>query len=221
MLRTAGVLAGAPFLAGEVDRSPSRVLALGDSYTFGTAVSPDDRWVDELPARLRDEGFVVAAPRVVAATGWATAQLDRALERRSLGDDHDLVTLLVGANNAFRGWEPAAFRAGFVDLLERSVALAGGEASRVVALTIPDYTVTPVGRRYSPAEHADRLTAYNRAVREEATRAGARVVDLVPVSRLAADRPELVATDGFHPSPRQYDLWLERILPAAVAALTG
>lgn len=31
----------------------------------------------------------------------------------------------------------------------------------------------------------------------------------------------LVAADGIHPSPEQYDRWLERILPAAVTALAA
>lgn len=196
-------------------------LALGDSYTVGTAVGCDERWPERLVASLRDRGYPLANPRIVAADGWTTDRLADEITSRSIETDYDLVTLLIGANGAYRGRPPEAFRSSYVDLLERSVAFAGGDPSRVVAVTIPDYTHTPHGRRHATDEHAERLDRYNRIVRQRADEAGVHLVDVVPISRSVADRPELVATDGLHPSAEQYSHWLERIEPAVVAALDG
>lgn len=195
-----------------------RLLALGDSYTVGTAVEDDDRWVTRLVERLRADGLEVAVSRVVAADGWSSARLAEAIERRSLEAPYDLVTLLVGANDAYGGRPVEEYRPAFVALLERAVEFAGGDPSAVVVVTVPDYTVTPHCEGRPCEEHAERLEAYNRVVREEAAAAGARLVDVVPISREAAD-DDLVADDGLHPSAAQYERWLERIYPVAHPAL--
>lgn len=215
VLAAASGVAASTFFVGGVENPGVRVLALGDSYTIGTSVDPADRWVDRLASRLRSDGVPVVDPAVVAANGWTTDRLADAIEGRQLAPPYELVTLLIGANDAFQGRPAEAFRPAFEDLLARAVEFAGGTAADVVVMTIPDYTVTPVGQRYRPAEHAERLRAYNEFVREAAAETGARLVDLVPVSRLAADEPELVASDGLHPSAEQHRRWLERIYPVA------
>lgn len=196
-----------------------RLLALGDSYTVGTAVDADRRWISLLAERLRTDGVDVAETRVLAADGWTTGRLAAAVERRSLSQPYDLVTLLVGANDAYRNRLVIAFRDGFVDLLERAVALAGGDPDRVVVLTIPDYSVTPHCDGAPCEAHAERIEAYNEAVREAAADAGTRLVDVVPCSQAVADDPSLVADDGLHPSPEQHGRWLEAIYPVARSVL--
>jgi len=219
-LLAGGVLGAAGGVTLLAAREPEpRFLALGDSYTVGTAVATEDRWVNGLAETLRDEGVELSGPEVVAQDGWTTDDLSHAVEERSLGSGHALVTLLVGANDAFLGFPVEQFRPKFVDLLERSVGVAT-DATSVVALTIPDYTHTPVGQQHPVEEHRARLERYNDAIRTEVGATDARLVDLVPPSRAVADRPELVADDGLHPSPAQHDLWLERVLPAARAALS-
>lgn len=198
---------------------PVRLLALGDSYTVGTAVDAGDRWVTRLVERLRTDGLEVADPRVVAADGWPSDRLAAAVERRSLEPPYDLVTLLVGANDAYRGRPVEDFRPKFVALLERAVELAGGDPASVVVVTIPDYSVTPHVEARARADHAERLEAYNRVVEREAAAAGARLADVVPVSRAAADDADLLADDDLHPSAEQYERWLDRIYPVARSAL--
>lgn len=198
-----------------------RLLALGDSYTVGTAVEAEDRWITRLVDRFRDDGLEVADPRVVAADGWSTDRLAAAIERRSLDPPYDLVTLLVGANDAYRERPVEEFRPTFVALLERAVEFAGGDPSGVVVVTVPDYSVTPHCEGRPCGDHAERLEAYNRIVREEAAAAGARLVDVVPISRATAgtELEDLVADDGLHPSPAQHGRWLARIYPVARSAL--
>ena len=198
-----------------------RLLALGDSYTIGTGVTPEDRWVDRLVERLRNDGVDVGDPRIVAADGWTTGQLAGAVERRSLEPPFDLVTLLIGANDAYQGRPVEAFRSDFVALLERAVEFAGGDPTNVVVVTIPDYSVTPYCEAEDCEDHDERLAAYDRAVREAADAAGTRLVDVVDLSRDVAADPSLVAADGLHPSPVQHRRWMEEIYPVARAVLDG
>jgi hypothetical protein len=57
---------------------PATFLALGDSYTIGQSVTPEERWPERLVALLAGRGVALAPPRVIARTGWTTADLERA-----------------------------------------------------------------------------------------------------------------------------------------------
>ncbi|MDX1418866.1 MAG: GDSL-type esterase/lipase family protein, partial [Rubricoccaceae bacterium] len=79
-----------------------RFLALGDSYTIGEGVAPEERWPSRLAARLRAEGVPLQDPEVVAVTGWTTDELAGGLDAAEAGGRvqgrYALVTLLVGVN---------------------------------------------------------------------------------------------------------------------------
>ncbi|MEZ4772312.1 MAG: hypothetical protein R3D00_03950 [Bacteroidia bacterium] len=48
---------------------------------------------------------------------------------------------------------------------------------------------------------------------------GVRFFDITEISRLAKDDPELVASDGLHPSGKMYTEWVKLILPEVKAIL--
>ena len=193
-------------------------LALGDSYTIGEAVPAEGRWPAQLVERLRARDLAIDDPQIIATTGWTTDELAAAMDVATLAPSYDLVTLLIGVNNQYRGRDAAAYRGEFAGLLRRAVGLAGGRPARVVAVSIPDWGVTRFAREQGRdgAQVARALDAYNAIGRDEAGRAGVRWVDVTPLSRR---HPELVADDGLHPSAAQYALWTDLIEPAAVAAL--
>ncbi len=219
-----GLLAGCSAPSGGSTATPTgeRVLALGDSYTIGTSVPNDERWVNELVEKRRGAGHTVADPRVIAENGWTTGDLNEAVAEaeaeNTVAEEYDLVTLLVGANNCFQEQPPGEFRPKFETTLDRAIGYAPDPDS-VVVITVPDYTLTPVGRQNQPAEHASRLTAYNDIIEDAASAAGTQLVDVVPPSREVIGQPELIAEDDLHPAPEQYELWLDRIYPVAAEAL--
>jgi len=191
----------------------ARILALGDSYTAGVGVERGERWPDVLVERLRSDGHRVADPRLVATGGWTTAQLLSALEAGSFDGPFDAVVVLIGTNDALSDVPPDRFRREFRTVLERAAKLAAGEAERVVALTLPDYSVTPVGERIG-APRADRdVETFNSIIREEADREGARAVDLAPVSDRIAEDPDLLV-DALHPGPAIQAAWVDRMYTA-------
>ena len=203
-----------------------RTLALGDSYTIGEGVAPADRWPEQLAARLRQPAgdgaagseLEVAEPQVVAQTGWTVAELAAGIDEVRPRGPFDLVTLLIGVNDQYRGARAGAYRAEFESMLDRAVAFADGEPGRVVVVSIPDWGVTPFGAADArgPARIAGEVDAFNAAAREAAAARGAAWVDVTGVSRTQGDR---VVADGLHPDARAYASWTDRIEPAVRAAL--
>lgn len=192
----------------------TRFLALGDSYTIGEAVAPDERWPALLAQRLE-----LGEPEIVARTGWTTDELSAAIDAAKPQGPFDLVTLLIGVNDQYRGRNVESYRGGFTALLDRAVAFAGNDPRRVVVVSIPDWGVTPFAADRDRAQIAAEIDRYNGVNRDEAGRAGAHYADIGTVSREAANRPDLTASDGLHPSADLYRRWVEIILPKARLAL--
>jgi len=199
----------------------ARFLALGDSYTIGEGVDPSDRWPVRLAALLRAEGFPIGDPEIIAKTGWTTDELAAAIDEADPRGPFDLVSLLIGVNDQYRGLEIDGFRARYLSLLQRAIGFAGERSSRVVVVSIPDWGVTPYAREKGRGmvRVAEEIDAFNAVVRFEATRAWARFVDVTPISRLASHDPSMLAFDGLHPSAAMYRLWAKLALGVARTAL--
>jgi len=198
---------------------PARFLALGDSYTIGESVQPVERWPVQLAALLRGRGIDIGEPEIIARTGWTTDELDAAITTADPKGPYQLVSLLIGVNNQYRGRDAEQYRNQFRGLLQRASAFAGGQASHVVVLSIPDWGVTPFAASRDRRKIAREIDQFNAINRQETLGAGARYVDVTPVSRRASEDPLLNASDGLHPSGSMYRSWAELALPAALEAL--
>jgi len=186
---------------------PSRYLALGDSYTIGESVAPEERFPNQLARTLWAGG--TPAPQIIAKTGWTTDELNAAIDAADPKGPFDLVTLLIGVNNQYRGRSADEYRTQFVALLQRAIGFAGGNAQHVIVVSIPDWGVTPFAEGRDRAKIAREIDQFNAINREEAARAGAKWVDITPISR--GNDPALVAGDGLHPTGKQYAEWVKAI----------
>jgi len=198
-----------------------RYLALGDSYTVGEGVEPEESLPVRLAALLLLQGFAIGNPEIVARTGWTTGELGAGIDRMDLRGPFDLVSVLVGVNDQYRGGGVEEYRTRFRSLLRRAVSLAGGEAGRVVVLSIPDWGATPFAEGRDRARIAAEIDRFNEANRRETDGAGARYVDVTVVSRRAgsAGSGSMTAPDGLHPSGAVYAEWARLVLPHALTAL--
>ncbi|MBI3242528.1 MAG: SGNH/GDSL hydrolase family protein [Chloroflexi bacterium] len=198
-----------------------RFLALGDSYTIGESAAPGERWPVQLAALLQTQGFNVGEPTIIATTGWTTDELSSGIDKANLQGTYELVSLLIGVNNQYRGRGLDEYREQFVALLQRAIAFAGGQPGHVLVLSIPDWGVTPFASGRDPVAIAAAINSFNAVNREEAERLGAHYVDVTPFSRTAAADPTLIAADGLHPSGKMYAEWARLALPAARKALAN
>lgn len=202
------------------DSIPSKTyLALGDSYTIGEAVLEMDRFPVQVVQKLNASGIRVEQPEIIAATGWTTGDLIRAIDKQSFSRHYDLVTLLIGVNNQYQGRSEAEYNEEFEILLKRSIQLAGENPAHVIVLSIPDYSVTPFAARtdlHAIAIQIDRLNSLNKSI---AAKYNAQWMDISEESRRARLDPTLIAADGLHFSGKEYTRWAELLFPMIRGAL--
>jgi acyl-CoA thioesterase-1 len=203
------------------DASRLRYVALGDSYTVGTAVDPTLSWPSQLVAALAapaGSGTRLALVENLGVNGCTSGDLirDQLPELDRL--QPEFVSLLVGVNDVVGGVPVTTYAANLQRIF--AALLARLPADRIVTVAIPDYTVTPRGADFGDAGQQSReIAAFNAVMARQSVNLGIRYVDIVDLSlRAAADR-SLVAADGLHPSGTQYRLWVERIAPVVTALL--
>lgn len=194
-----------------------RYLALGDSYTIGEGVGEEGRWPVQLATALRAAGVDIAAPQIIATTGWTTDELDAGIDAADPQGPFDLVTLLIGVNNQYRGRSVDEYRTQFSALLKRALGFAGQHAQRVLVLAIPDWGVTPfaAGSGRDLAQIARELDAYNAAAAAVCNEHGVAFIDTAPVSRAHGGEAAMLADDGLHPSAALYTQWTQQAYPVA------
>ncbi len=189
------------------DPNVIKYLALGDSYTIGESVAETERWPNQLVRRLQSDGTqlqIVANPSV---TGYTTQDLiDHELPLMATLKP-DFVTILIGVNDYVQGVDPTVFRQRFEFIVD-SVQKQMSDPANVVLVTIPDYGRTPAGARFGPAlETENGIKAFNAIITETATNRNVPLADIFAVSQLVTEDPALVASDGLHPSGKQYAAW--------------
>ena len=195
-----------------------RYVALGDSYTIGTAVAPSLRFPDQLVAALAQDPPALRLVANLGVNGFASRQLiDHELPAlEALAPD--FVTVLIGVNDVVQLVPPATYEANMVTVVDALLARLAPD--RIVAVGIPDYTVTPQGASYGePAVQSAAIRANNAVMARLCAERAIPFVDIFDLSLRAATDRSLVADDGLHPSGTQYAHWVERLLPAVRASL--
>jgi lysophospholipase L1-like esterase len=194
-------------------------LALGDSYTIGEGVAINDRFPHLTVAKLAAENILFSSPRYVATTGWTTAELLAAIQAQGISGTFDMVTLLIGVNDQYRGLDTAGYRTRFTQLLDKALGFAANRTSRVFVLSIPDYSATPFVQPDKKDQVSRGIDAFNAINREITNRYGITYIDITPLSRAAAGDPSLLAGDGLHYSRKEHALWAELLAAEIKKAL--
>ena len=194
--------------SGEEEMKMIRYLALGDSYTIGESVAENERWPNQLVSLLRTNDISTEVT-IIARTGWTTDELWKGIQAREINPPYELVSLLIGVNNQYRGLDIAEYREEFTFLLNKAIEYAGGDAKRVIVLSIPDWGVTPFAKSRDNKKIATEINLFNSVNREETEKVGSYYVDITPGSRGAVTDSALIAADGLHPSGKMYAEWAE------------
>lgn len=186
-------------------------LALGDSYTIGEAVPENDCWPMQLVEMLNNVGKAFSKPHIIATTGWTSDELIAAIKIENPLGPFDLVSLLIGVNNQYRGYSKEVYAKEFQDLLNQAIDFAGGIAIHVVVISIPDWGATPFAEDRNRDEIALEIDQYNSINHEISRTMGVHYIDITPDSRLALSDNTLVTTDKLHPSGTEYQKWANAI----------
>ena len=186
-------------------------LALGDSYPIGTAVGAGKSFPPRLARHIESATGKKVGVVNLDVNGYTTDDLIRD-ELPHLGDARwDFITVLIGVNDYVHGRTDGQYRASLRRIYEE-LRQAGLPHGKVVAVSIPDFSYTPVGSSFgSPPEIEAGLRRFNVVNREEANRAGLPLVDIFEVSRSRISSPGWVAADGLHPGEAQLQDWADHV----------
>lgn len=191
-------------------------LALGDSYTIGEKVPPQENFPNQVHSFMQNDSFELQPPRIIAKTGWTTDELESGIksanESEPLRSSYDFVSLLIGVNNQYRGRSVDNYKIEFEDLLKKAIAFAGNRPERVVVLSIPDWGVTPFAEGRDRAKIAHEIDEYNAANKIISEKNDAHYLDITAWTREAVNDPSLLASDGLHPSGKEYKRWAEQVV---------
>jgi len=198
----------------------SNFLALGDSYTVGNFVAERENWPFRIQTKLAELGINVTRPRVIAKNAKTTDELDAVInDELDLSNDWDVVTLLIGVNDQYRGrtidWYAKSFKAN----LTRAIAFARNIPSNVIVVSIPDYGFTKFAeRRKNPTLVSFEIDTYNTVSKSIAELTNARFVDITTFTKSKDNK--LYCDDDLHPSAVMLEGWSEIILPEFIKVLS-
>ena len=208
-----------PMLNQETTSMPKiRYLALGDSYTIGEKVPERDRWSNQLEKLLEGNG-IYSDVTIIARTGWTVNELWEGIQATPPEGSYDMVTLLIGVNDQYRGYPVDGYREDFRFILGKAIEYAGGDPERVVVLSIPDWGFTPFAGSQDTEPISKKIDEFNAVNLEESESAGVYYVNVTLISRMAMDDFDLLASDRLHPSGKMYAMWAEKTLPIALEIL--
>jgi len=202
-----------PSTSGEV----RTFLALGDSYTIGESVEEKDRWSVHLTELLKGE-FSFPKHDIIARTGWTTEELISAIANSNNTKTYDMVSLLIGVNNQYRGQSIEKYRTEFRELLQISAKFAKNDYKKVFVLSIPDYGITPFVNAGNKAKVGKEIDEFNAVAQEECNKLGVFFVDITPITRANTDL-SYIAIDQLHFSGKMHELWAQKSLSVAQTIL--
>ena len=181
-------------------------LALGDSYTIGEGVAPEERWPTQL-AQMQH----IAPPEYLARTGWTTVDLLKAIAIANFAENYDWVSVQIGVNDQYDGLGIPAYRKGLARILDfaRSKVAA---PHQVIVLSIPDYSVTPFAQSLEPVRIAQGIALFNTVALEIVRKKRATYCDITSLSQQVSGDPTLLVDDGLHPSGKMYQVWVEKLM---------
>jgi lysophospholipase L1-like esterase len=197
-----------------------RLVALGDSITYGIGDSAGRGYAQRVVEGLRERGLTVTL-RNLAVPGAETEDLLERLNggpelQREIGEA-ELILMSIGGNDLTHSLRREAetddptekalarARTNLREILARVRALNPKAPIRLVGLYNP-FEIAPG----AAAEARGTLLAWNSAI--EAVTHPLEGILAIPVVDLFADRPDRLASDQFHPGPRGHAEIAERVL---------
>jgi lysophospholipase L1-like esterase len=195
-------------------------LALGDSYTIGQSVAFEENFPNQLAKALANDTILFDEVKIIATTGWTTTNLIDAINNQNLDKKYNLVSLLIGVNNQYQNKPIELYKIEFKALLDKAIALANFDTNKVFVVSIPDYGFTPFGKNNQSTISAQ-LESYNQINKSITDSLKVSYVNITPISQMGLTNPELVASDGLHPSAAMYKMWVDLMKPVVYKKITG
>ncbi|MBP9069132.1 MAG: SGNH/GDSL hydrolase family protein [Bacteroidia bacterium] len=195
-----------------------KYVPLGDSYTICTGATEAESWPSILTKHLNEKSIKTELLFNPSKNGYTTQNLIDIELPKFDKSDCNFTTILIGVNDWVREVSAEAFHENLnyiIDHVEKKVG-----KRRIILITIPDFGVTPQGSLYGGGRNISKgIIEFNDIIKSEAVKRKILLVDIFLMTQGMKGKPDLIATDGLHPSAKEYALWEKTILPAAADLL--
>jgi len=190
-----------PSQAHPKEKYEGTIVAVGDSLTEGLGVDEEFAYPAVLEEKLQDQGYRYRVINAGISGETSSGTLSRIKWVLTLKPD--IVILVIGANDGFRGIDPALIESNIRKIIETL------KAETVVVVLGGMKIVQNLGQEYTRA-----FAAIYPAVAE------AENVIFIPffLEGVAAD-PGLNQADGIHPTAAGYRRVVDHIYPYVIAAI--
>lgn len=187
-------------------------LALGDSYTIGEGVIPEESWPVLLANAMTTDVRKINHPVIIAKTGWRTDNLFDALERDShINTKFGLISISIGVNNQFQGKSITEYEKDLHRIFKKALSLSIKGKSGIFVVSIPDYSASPFGNKHNPLKITKAIDRWNNILKQTTLKYGFSWHDITALSRLGTKNTSLISQDGLHPSAKMYKMWVRQI----------
>lgn len=155
--------------------------------------------------------------KVIARKGWTTINLINAIDSENIPADFDLVTLLIGVNNQYQNRPFSTYEKEFPELVAIAIKAVRNLASNLIVVSIPDYAFTPFGNGSTSISRE--IDKYNTFAKNYCEQNGITFINITEITGNGLINPNLIVSDGLHPSKLTYTKFVELILPFVVKKL--
>jgi lysophospholipase L1-like esterase len=180
---------------------------LGDSYTIGEGVPLYESYPYQTVQLLRRGGKSFNAPEIIAKTGWTTSELASLTDHTLLSLPYNIVSLLIGVNNQYRGLSIARYATEFEELVTRCISFTADKPGSVFVLSVPDWGLSPFANGLNRQNISEEIKEYNSINREISRKHAVSYVDITTGSPETIADTSYFAADGLHPSGKAYKRW--------------
>ena len=180
---------------------------------------PAESWPYLLREALLQQGFPMEDPHIIAKTGWTAAELEQVVNTAKLEGSYDLITLMVGVNDQYRGYPIEKLLGPYIQLLNTALNLVNGKRDRVVGISIPDWGVTPFAGDRNSHEISQIIDTFNQGLAKLCEQESIKWFDVTELSRELGTQTKMLVADRLHPSRTQYERWVQSLMPSVLDCL--
>ncbi len=198
-----------------------KYMPLGDDYSYGQCIDPKKTFPVLLAKKLKGQGVDIAITNNLSETGFGTEKVINKQLPILVEEKPNFVTLEVGYNDWIRGVSDKQFRRNYAYILDKILEIVPSNRN-IVAVTIPDFAVTPIGNMYDAGNISlEGVHKFNLIIKELCRDRGVDVADVYYLSKEMANDRFLICRDGLHPTGSEYSTWVDKaIFPLALRAVT-
>jgi lysophospholipase L1-like esterase len=217
-MRFNSILRSIPLFNRFFRAAPYVYVALGDSTVEGVGASDKTKTYPYLVTMGIKQKYRNVVFHNLGVAGSKTDDLLASHLEKAISLQPDLVTISIGANDIFKRVKGTTFEANLSEII---MQLKNQTSASIVINTIPDFSAVTSMPAVFKAYCQLQAKRFNKIIYSLAEREKIILVDFYLQTKIMGKRyPELISSDGLHPSDFGYAIWAQSILVHVLGNIT-